>query len=281
VAGDPLAGFLLANFGVPTLGVLPALAASLCFYGAGLLHNDLVDLREDSHERPNRPLPSGAASPRAVWGTTIALCLVGLVFCILCAPLTLFLGAGLIIAVGTYNQVFKKIPFVGALNMGICRGLSLLLGASAAPARAIPDDAWISAVLLCLYIAAVTHLARFETRTSVPPIAAWLPGLVLICMMATVATLPPMGNGAPAVLGQALSMGLLTLAAILCFKLAAQLSSKEPPPLPPFIGRFIRLLLPIQAAFGAHSGLFGILFAFILLALWPISARVSKRFYAS
>jgi 4-hydroxybenzoate polyprenyltransferase len=183
--------------------------------------------------------------------------------------------------VGTYNQVFKKIPFVGALNMGVCRGLSLLLGASAAPARAIPADAWVCAILLCLYIAAVTHLARFETRNAIPPLAAWLPGIVLTGMIVTLAALPPMGNGSSAVLGRALSIGLLTLAAIVGVKLASQLSSKAPPPLPPSIGRFIRLLLPIQAAFGTHSGLFGILFALILLALWPISARVSKRFYAS
>lgn len=281
VAGDPLAGFLLANFGVPTLGVLPALGASLCFYGAGLLHNDLVDLREDCEERPDRPLPSGAAPPRSVWLATIGLCLVGLALCTFCAPLTTLLGAGLLAAVATYNLGLKKIPLVGALNMGTCRSLSLLLGASAAPARAIPADAWVCAVLLGLYIAAVTHLARFETRRSTPPLARRLPGVVLTAMIAAIAALPPMGNGDSAVLGGVLSIGLLVLAAILGFKMAVQLSANEPPPLPPFIGRCIRLLLIVQAAFCSHSGPLGILFSVTLLALWPISARVSKRFYAS
>lgn len=281
VAGDPLAGFLLANFGVPTTDVLPVIGASLCFYGAGLLHNDLVDLAEDREERPDRPLPSGAASPRAVWLATLALCLIGIILCAVCGSLTTWLGAALVTAVGAYNQKLKKIPLFGALSMGTCRALSLLLGASAAPARAIPPDAWVCAVLLGLYIAAVTHLARFETRRSAPALARWLPGVVLGAMIATLAALPPMGAGASAVLGGGLSLGLLALAALLGFKLAFQLSSSQPPPLPPCIGRFIRLLLIIQAAFCSHSGLLGILFALMLLALWPISARVSKRFYAS
>jgi hypothetical protein len=100
-------------------------------------------------------------------------------------------------------------------------------------------------------------------------------------MTATLAALPQMGAGASAVLGGGFCLGLLALAALLGFKLAFQLSSSQPPPLPPCIGRFIRLLLIIQAAFCSHSGLLGILFALMLLALWPISARVSKRFYAS
>ena len=213
VAGDPLAGFLLANFGVPTTGVLPALGASLCFYGAGLLHNDLVDLAEDREERPDRPLPRGAASPRAVWLATLALCLIGIILCAVCGSLTTWLGAALVTAVGAYNQKLKKIPLFGALSMGTCRALSLLLGASAAPARAIPPDAWVCAVLLGLYIAAVTHLARFETRRSAPALARWLPGVVLGAMIATLAALPPMGAGASAVLGGGLCLGLL---AILC-----------------------------------------------------------------
>jgi hypothetical protein len=58
---------------------------------------------------------------------------------------------------------------------------------------------------------------------------------------------------------------------------------RAPSPLPPLIGAHIRLLLPYQAAacwFGASQSI-GPECALILLALWPVSKVVSKRFYAS
>src|SRR5438067_12984617 len=68
VPGDPLAGFLLAWDGKRELSFLAlAIAVSLCFYGAGLLWNDLADRAVDRAERPQRPLPSGAVKTRSVW----------------------------------------------------------------------------------------------------------------------------------------------------------------------------------------------------------------------
>ena len=86
VPGDPLAGYLLTSLGVLDLRVIYAMVASLCFYVAGLLMNDLCDLEEDRKERPERPLPSGAATRRAVWNLMIILGVAGLV--------ALVLGAG-------------------------------------------------------------------------------------------------------------------------------------------------------------------------------------------
>jgi hypothetical protein len=66
VPGDPVAGYLVSNDGFIDGTILLVAAASLCFYGAGLLLNDLVDLSEDRLERPSRPLPSGQANPTTV-----------------------------------------------------------------------------------------------------------------------------------------------------------------------------------------------------------------------
>ncbi|MEA3189035.1 MAG: hypothetical protein QOD99_2865, partial [Chthoniobacter sp.] len=57
VPGDPLAGYLLVVRGSFNGAVLPAIGASICFYAAGLLMNDLADFAEDRRERPERPLP--------------------------------------------------------------------------------------------------------------------------------------------------------------------------------------------------------------------------------
>ena len=131
VPGDPLAGYVLAAYGAFEADVFYAVGASVCFYAAGLLDNDLADLAEDRAERPSRPLPSGAASPRTV--ALVAAVLVGAGF-LLAGQLggaALTVAAGVVGAIGLYNHVTKRLPVIGALNMGVCRGLSVLLGAAA------------------------------------------------------------------------------------------------------------------------------------------------------
>lgn len=55
------------------------------------------------------------------------------------------------------------------------------------------------------------------------------------------------------------------------------------PKLPPLIGTLIRALLFIQAGLclAANQALVGIVSALVLVALWPVSRAVGKRFYAS
>jgi hypothetical protein len=74
---------------------------------------------------------------------------------------------------------------------------------------------------------------------------------------------------------------LLASAIVLGASIAWRLAQAPASPLPPAIGKLIRLLLPIQAAFCMHAGAFGVIVAVLLLALWPLSRAVSKRFYAS
>ncbi len=280
VGGDPLAGFMLANFGIPTPEVFWAMAASLCFYAAGLLDNDLADLREDQAERPSRPLPSGAAKPTAVWVATLGLALAGLAFCAAIDPRMLGLGALLIVTIAAYNHGLKRIPVLGAVTMGGCRGLSLLLGAAAAPSGAISLPSLEAALILGLFIAAVTNLARFETRSTRPGYAAWLPALALLVGLGVCFTWPPMGLGPSLGICQAASK-LLMGWAILLGLLIARRVGKGTLPLPPAIGQFIRLLLPLQAAFCVHTGLFGLIGAGLILAVWPLSRFAARRFYAS
>ena len=77
VPGDPVAGFLLATFGVLTPDVVLAILGSLCLYAGGLVLNDLHDLDEDRRDRPNRPLPAGEIAVRSAWLAVIGLFLVG------------------------------------------------------------------------------------------------------------------------------------------------------------------------------------------------------------
>jgi len=191
VPGDPLAGWLLASAGA---GVFPArllgaiLLASLLFYGFGLLLNDLMDLPEDRIERPARPLPSGAVKTRTVALVAVAMGLAALGFCVLAGRTPFRLGAALMLAVILYDCGVKRIPLLGCINMGACRGLNVLLGASLVEKFATPAIA--AAALVGAYITAVSLLARRETgNPAIPPlvgrlIRALIPVQALLCAIA-------------------------------------------------------------------------------------------------
>ncbi len=275
VPGDPLAGFLLAAGGVLHPAVLVAIVASLALYSAGLLLNDLCDLEEDRAERPHRPLPSGAADPRVVRGVAIGLFLLGNA-CALCLGIqAAFVALGLTAAVVAYNTFAKRIPGIGALVMGLCRGSSLALGAAATHAGPTPL-LLIAAAIVTLYIACVTNLARYETHSSAPLWAKVLPPVPLACGLIALLGRDSAGWAypGPATLALALTLVLIEL---------RRLTRQPPPPLPPVIGSLIRVLLIVQCAFCLvhRPSPIALLCAMGLLILWPVSRAASRRFYAS
>jgi 4-hydroxybenzoate polyprenyltransferase len=284
VPGDPLAGYLLASFGSFESGIYYPIAASLCFYAGGLLLNDLADLAEDRRERPNRPLPSGAASRGTVIAVMCGLFILGLALSAAAGIWTLGVGIVLLLAICAYNIYNKRVPVIGALNMGLCRGLSLLLGATAVAHGnlTIPlilhgrlNHLAIAFVIVTLFIAAITHLARFETHERAPVVAKCLPAVVLAAGLASFLPLVGGPNRPP-------TIALLILALAISTHVGWELLRNAKQPLPPMIGQLIRLLLPIQAAFCAATGdTVGSLSAAVLILLWPVSRAVGQRYYAS
>jgi 4-hydroxybenzoate polyprenyltransferase len=294
VPGDPLAGFLLATAGRVDTRLLLAIGASLCLYCHGLLLNDLADLEEDRRERPSRPLPSGAANPRTVIGVAIILALLPLLFCSIINLDSLVVGLALLISVLVYNRWCKKVPVLGPINMGLCRGLSILLGAAAGTLdifsptggliriwSALMPLTIVAAIGTTLYIATVTHLARIETLANPPKLPRTLPYIFLVFVIA--------GFFFSAIDRTQLlrynNIWLYLVAAYALYagyKIHQRLTHEPPPPIPPMIGQLIRLLLPLQAIFClASRSNAGALSAVALLILWPISRNVSRRFYAS
>lgn len=300
VPGDPLAGYLLGCFGFVEENLWLAIGASLCFYAGGLLLNDLADLAEDRRERPSRPLPSGAASPWAVGVVLAGLFALALGLCARIDRITLATGGALLLAIVAYNCGGKRIPILGPINMGLCRGLSLLLGATAVPhgdltyrliGRGRLDHLVIAACVLTAYVAAVTHLARFETRTDLSRVAKWLPFLTLVVGAAIfLRQLNPISRSGSQLLFliEAASALLFVIAATTAFQTAFHLTYDPAIPVPPQIGKLIRGLLLIQAAFCVAAGSFvaigslaAIFSAGLLVAMWPMSRALSRRFYAS
>ncbi len=284
VPGDPFAGYLLACWGEVEPRIALPVLASLFFYASGLLLNDLADLAEDRAERPARPLPSGVANRVAVIAVMVALAIAGLALCAVAGVWTLGTGFALLLAITSYNLGLKRVPVVGAVNMGLCRGLSLVLGATVVPHGnlSIPlmfhgrlDHLVVAFLLVTLFIAAITNLARYETKSSAPGFAKWLPAAAIG---------GGMWNFLPMVSGpnRHSTFLLFALALFIALQTAWQIASNPQTPLPPMIGKLIRLLLVIQAAYCAAFGdVVGSLAAAVLIVLWPVSRVVGKRFYAS
>jgi 4-hydroxybenzoate polyprenyltransferase len=278
VPGDPISGYLVSNAGFWDFSLACVALASLCFYAAGLLLNDWVDLAEDTRERPTRPLPAGLASPKTVWRWVWILNALGIgILAATRQPPAVLGGLFTVASVWSYNRVTKGKPVLGALNMGLCRAGSVMIGACAGPAAYAKPIAGIFAAVSALFVAAVTHLARHETHPTYPLHARFLPALTL-------------GLGAFMGISHALqapdkapSAFLFALPVLGALLLLVRMLQKPAPKLPPLIGAHIRLLLPLQAAvcwFGASQSV-GPLFAGILLVCWPLSRGVSRRFYAS
>ncbi len=278
VPGDPVAGFLLAGGG-DVLSAVWAALASLLFYMAGLVSNDCFDRHEDARDRPDRPLPSGSVSLTAAAGVSGLLFAAGLGVAALAGAQVLGVAVVLAGLVLTYNGLAKKRLLPGALCMGACRGASLLLGAAAAspqPLVAGWNGVTVAAVGLSLYIAAVTALADRETEKRPLPWRRWLPALSVTCCMGSLWVVS--GGGAACWLFSLLALAAVAWPLRLGYRLGG---SPAPAVLIPSIGRFIRGLLLIQAAFMASSGLDGGIAAAITLAAWPLSVVGARRFYAS
>ena len=234
VPGDPLCGALLASHGKWSWIIVPAIVASLSCYCIGLTLNDLIDQEEDRRDRPTRPIPSGAVSAKEAGNLILALLVIAL-------GASLLLGRSanvtvlLLLLILAYTVAKKEMPRLAPFLMGSCRGASVLVGVRAMgpthisslmiqpffPAHRFPPvnmGPLYAAAFITAYIAAVTVLARTETRD---------------------------------------------------------------PRIPPLIGLLIRGLLFIQAGFCFLAGGLGWIASLLLLALWPLSRLVAKRFYAS
>ena len=283
VPGDPVAGFFLAgagaSFSIHSGKLASAVGISLLCYCSGLLQNDFFDAREDGRDRPHRPIPSGRVEAAPVAVAACVTAVLGLLIGFSVGPLTGFVTTALVLAIFSYNYGVKKIPIAGPLNMGLCRGLSLLLGASVWGEQAFSSStALSSACFLCVLIAWITGIASVETESYRLGKTRWAPATTVAAWFATVFFLRPMAGGTELLFFAAVA----SLAIFQSCRCALGLQEGAPPAaVQRTIGCFIRGLLPVQAALTLVAGPVSYPFSFALLALWPVSKRVSRRFYAS
>lgn len=168
--GDIVAGYLIVSRGltVSWRDLIVLALASVCLYAGGVVLNDYYDRDIDAVERPERPIPSGRIHERDVLKLGFRLLGLGCVFAVGVGIPSLIVALLLAGCIVLYDAKGKRIEYVGSANMGACRFLNVVLGATGvSSAAAFQLETWIwfvlpVAFLVFLYISAVTLLATGE-----------------------------------------------------------------------------------------------------------------------
>lgn len=245
------------------------LIATTGLYGGGVVFNDVFDAELDAKERPERPIPSGRASRQGATLLGSLLLLVGLVAASQVSWLSATLALGIAFAALLYDAFGKHHPFLGPLNMGVCRGGNLLLGISAVPAMV--GELWFLALIPIVYIAAVTTISRGEVhgaKSSTGVIALLLIGIVIAGLLGLrllndyelVAALP--------------FVALFALRVLLPFVKAVLEPTPEQIRTAVKAGVLSLIVLDATLAAGFASPLYGLL----VLSLLPISMALARMF---
>lgn len=170
LAGVAISGYLL-NVSLDTVTldfILPVAClclATIGLYGGGVVFNDVFDADLDKIERPERPIPSGVISKTQAIILGTYLFLVGILAAFSVGGLAGYSG-WLAVAITAsclvYDKWGKHQEVLGPLNMGLCRGLNLLLGISIV-SNAL-ETYWWMGIIPIFYIAAVTNISRGEVH---------------------------------------------------------------------------------------------------------------------
>jgi 4-hydroxybenzoate polyprenyltransferase len=168
-----LAGWWLGGAGTPYR--LPwLLLGATSLYTGGMFLNDAFDTEFDRLHRPERPIPAGAISLKAVWLWSALWLLTGLLCLLALGTQTGVLGILLLLCILIYDTIHKKTS-LAPIIMGVCRLLLYLVAASAAQNGVTSIALW-SGLALAAYIVGLSYLAR---RESFPAALQYWPILLL------------------------------------------------------------------------------------------------------
>jgi 4-hydroxybenzoate polyprenyltransferase len=289
VPGDPLAGFLLASAGAAgelrPLALAAAAGASCCLYVFGLILNDLMDLEADLRERPERPLPAGEITVPQARMAAIAMGLSGLNLALVAGRASLAVAAALAALICLYDSLHARSRVVGLAAVGLCRGLSLLLGASAARPELFARwdvslaPVWVAVAGLSVTVMGISAVARREAEAGAPAGAArWAPfGGALATLLGFV--IAASASGRLSGLAPTVYVFLTVMTLMRAWLLGGVLYRLQPVPVT--VGGHIQNLLMLQACFCVGAGPAGVLPAVTLVLLSLVFAKLSKRFYSS
>jgi 4-hydroxybenzoate polyprenyltransferase len=267
-AADVLAGFAIA--GLEPRRALPwLLLSTACLYAGGVALNDFFDRDVDRFERPERPIPSGRVTARAaavLGGTLLA---AGVLSGARATPAAGAIAAATAAAVLLYDAWGKRHALTAPINMGLCRGLNLVLGMAAAPAALAVW--WPLALIPFGYIAAVTAVSRGEVHGGRRGVAG--AALLTLCVVVIALAVVAWTAGRQSIAG-------LLLAALLGWRVLPAFwrawVSPAPEPIRAAVTRGILSLVLVDGVLGAAFA--GPLYTLIVLATGLIAGRLARLF---
>lgn len=164
---DILAGMAIAGLHFTTDNFLWGNAILLSIstvglYGGGVVFNDVFDAELDAIERPERAIPSGRVSKKNASILGISLLFVGILTAFMVSQTSGILAIIISILALFYDRFGKHNNLFGPINMGLCRGMNLLLGISIIHAS-LAAWWWVSIVPV-IYISAITMISRGEVH---------------------------------------------------------------------------------------------------------------------
>ena len=157
---NTLAGVVLAGAGGFGAQFAVMLVAFSLFYTGGMFLNDAFDAPWDAQQRPERPIPSGEVSRRAVYGWGFGMMALG-VACLAWIGIAPALAGIALAAAITYYDWHHKGNVFSPVVMGLCRVL-VYVAAGLGTTLALPEALWIGAALMLCYLIGLTYIAKQE-----------------------------------------------------------------------------------------------------------------------
>lgn len=164
LAGIAIAGVFVGNLSIPWVQVIFLCASTKCLYAGGIVYNDIFDADIDAIERPERAIPSGAITIKQAKQFGFILLVLGIAFGGIGSNAGGFIAMSITFFALVYDKWGKHNNLLGPLNMGICRGLNLMLGLSIIPLAL--QQWYLLGIVPIVYIYSITMISRGEVYGS-------------------------------------------------------------------------------------------------------------------
>ncbi|NNF19835.1 MAG: UbiA-like protein EboC, partial [Flavobacteriaceae bacterium] len=221
----------------------------------------------DRLERPERPIPSGLIPRNSATIFGAVLLIGGILAAYTASPISGLVALVLALAILLYDAFSKKYTFLGPLNMGVCRGLNLLLGISVA---GVINELWYC-IIPILYIFAITLISRGEVHGNNKGHIIWaavLYAIVLLCVIYAVT-----------INAENISLGLifsLLLALLIYRPLWKAYKENSAANIKKAVMAGVISLIVLDASLAISFA--PLWYAILILLLWPLAILLSKIF---
>jgi geranylgeranylglycerol-phosphate geranylgeranyltransferase len=147
-----IGAFVAGGLTAPTSTAFAVLATGFAT-GGGNAINDYFDREIDAINRPDRPIPRGAVTPRAALAFSLALFAAAVGVTLLLPPVAIAIAVVNLLALIAYTEVFKGLPGVGNALVAYLTGSTFLYGGAA-----VGGD--LATVSVLFVLAAAATMAR-------------------------------------------------------------------------------------------------------------------------